>query len=126
MTRPKPAWRPPARDGVNASCVATPQAAADRWPDLLAFLAERLPVISRAEWQARMARGEVLDAAGHALPPDAPYVSASLLWYWRQIDDEPAVPFEVEVLHQDEHLVVADKPHFMTISPKGRYARETV
>lgn len=126
MTRPKPSWRPPARDGVNASCVATPQAAAGRWPTLLDFLAERLPPISRAAWALRLARGEVLDTLGEPLSPQAPFVPARLFWYWRQIDDEPVVPFEVEVLYQDEHLVVADKPHFMTISPKGRYARETV
>jgi tRNA pseudouridine32 synthase / 23S rRNA pseudouridine746 synthase len=30
------------------------------------------------------------------------------------------------VLHQDEHIVVADKPHFMSVTPGGRHLHETV
>jgi tRNA pseudouridine32 synthase/23S rRNA pseudouridine746 synthase len=30
------------------------------------------------------------------------------------------------ILHVDEHLVVADKPHFLPVIPAGRYRRETL
>jgi len=36
------------------------------------------------------------------------------------------VPFEIELLHQDEHLVAIDKPHFLPVTPGGRYLQETV
>jgi tRNA pseudouridine32 synthase/23S rRNA pseudouridine746 synthase len=39
---------------------------------------------------------------------------------------EPALPFEETVLYQDEHLVVADKPHFMPVTPSGRYLHHTL
>ena len=39
---------------------------------------------------------------------------------------EPRVPFEVELLHQDDHLVAVDKPHFLSVTPTGRYLQETV
>jgi len=77
------------------------------------------------DWAARMARGEVLDAAGRPLPPDAPAVPGSVLWYWRSLPPEPRVPFELTVLHRDEHLVVVDKPHFLSAIPGGRYLQET-
>ena len=123
MARPKPAWRPAPRDGVSASCVVTPDGTQ---PSMLSFLAQRLPVLSEAEWRARLQRGEVLDAKGQALAVDAPYAARQRLWYWRELPDEPELPFVSPLLYQDEHLVVADKPHFLATAPKGRYARETL
>jgi tRNA pseudouridine32 synthase / 23S rRNA pseudouridine746 synthase len=49
-----------------------------------------------------------------------------VLWYWRQPPPEHRVPFEVDVLHQDERIVVVDKPHFMSVTPGGRHLYETV
>jgi tRNA pseudouridine32 synthase/23S rRNA pseudouridine746 synthase len=60
------------------------------------------------------------------LAADAPCAAGSLLWYWRDPPPEPPVPFEVELLHRDEHLVVVDKPHFLPVIPSGRHLRETV
>ena len=96
------------------------------WPTVLAFLCERFAQIEPAHWQARMARGEVRDEAGHPLPPEAVYLPASKLWYWREPPAEVPIPFEAEILFQDECLVVADKPHFLPTMPSGRYARETL
>jgi tRNA pseudouridine32 synthase/23S rRNA pseudouridine746 synthase len=96
------------------------------WPTVLAFLSWRLPNVSEADWRLRMARGEVLDPSGHPLPPDATYKPLARLWYWRDPPREPVIPFEAQVLHQDDHLLVVDKPHFLPISPTGAYARETL
>lgn len=123
MTRPKPAWTPPTRDGVGPSRIATPSGA---WPTLLHFLAERLPLVTHGEWRARMAAGDVLDASGRPLAPETPFRAGTYLWYWRQLPPEPVIPFEESVLYQDEHLVVADKPHFLPMAPKGRYVQQTL
>lgn len=121
MPRPRAPWIPPPRDGVSASRVAVVDGP---WTNLAGYLSARLrPGI---DWAARMASGEVLDAAGRPLPPDAPAVPGSVLWYWRSLPPEPRVPFELTVLHQDEHLVVVDKPHFLSAIPGGRYLQETV
>ena len=123
MSRPVPAWRPPPRDGVGASAVALPHGP---WPTVLACLAWRLPKVALADWAQRMARGEVLDERGQPVPPDAPHRPGERLWYWRTLPDEPVVPFAHELLFVDEQLVVVDKPHFLAMTPKGRYARETL
>ena len=112
---------PPLRDGVAASRVGVGDG---RFPTLLAFLAARFPAV--ADWPARLARGDVLDADGRALAADAPCTAGSLVWYWRDPPPEPRVPFDIEVLHQDAHLVVVDKPHFLPVIPSGRHLRETV
>lgn len=109
------------RDGVSASRVAVP---AGPWPSVEAFLAARLPRV--ADWPARVARGDVLDEAGRPLAPGSACRTGAVLWYWRSLPAEPRVPFEIEVLHQDEHLVVVDKPHFLPVTPGGSHLQETV
>lgn len=111
------------RAGVSASCVALPHGP---WPLVLDFLAERLPRISRAEWQQRMARGEVLAADGAPLPPQAPYRGGTRVYYYRSLPDEPPIPFEEDILYQDAHLLVADKPHFLPVTPGGRFVQQTL
>lgn len=115
--------RPAPRHGLNPSVVALP---AGPWPTVLAFLCQRFPQTAPALWQARMAQGQVLDAAGHPLPPDAAYLPSSKLWYWREPEVETPIPLEADILFQDDCLVVADKPHFLPTVPSGRYARHTL
>jgi tRNA pseudouridine32 synthase/23S rRNA pseudouridine746 synthase len=92
----------------------------------LDFLAERLPVLPKAAWAERMDGGGVLGSQGERLGSQQPYLRDSLVWYWRWVADEQAIAPEARVLFQDEHLVVADKPHFLPMSPVGRYARHTL
>jgi tRNA pseudouridine32 synthase/23S rRNA pseudouridine746 synthase len=121
MSRPRPAWHPPARDGVGASRVA---AVPGPWRSWGEFLPKRLP--AAADWPERLARGDVLDALGQPLRAHSPCRPGQVAWYWRALPPEPRVPFEVEVLHRCAHLVVVDKPHFLPVSPGGRYLQETV
>lgn len=111
------------RDGVSASCVALPHGP---WPRLVDFLAERLPAVSAAQWAQRMAAGRVLDEAGAALCPEAAYTPGQRVYYYRELEAEPAIPFEEHIVHQDAHLLVADKPHFLPVTPTGRYVQQTL
>jgi tRNA pseudouridine32 synthase/23S rRNA pseudouridine746 synthase len=114
-------FTPPLRDGVGASRVGV---GAGHFPTLLHFLVARFPAVD--DWPARLARGDVLDAAGRRLTADAACVPGSLLWYWRSPPPEPRVPFEIELLHRDGDLVAVDKPHFLPVIPGGRHLVETV
>ena len=114
------------RGGVSPSCVALPRVRQSPWPSLIDHLAERLPRISRAEWTDRMLSGTVLGEDGQPLAPAAPYVGGIRVYYWRELPHEDPIPFEAHVLFEDEHLVVADKPHFLPVTPGGRYVRETL
>ena len=121
MSRPRPAWTPPLRDGVSASRVAV---TSGPWRHVVDFLCQRLPLVH--DWPERLAAGQVLDAEGRPVAADAPCRPGAVLWYWRQLPPETRIPFELEVLHQDEHLVAVDKPHFLPVIPRGRYLQETV
>ncbi len=114
------------RGGVSPSCLALPRVRLSPWPLLIDHLAERLPRISRQEWLGRMQAGSVLGEDGQALAPDTPYVGGARVYYWRELPSEDPIPFEAVVRFEDEHLVVADKPHFLPVTPGGRYVRETL
>jgi tRNA pseudouridine32 synthase/23S rRNA pseudouridine746 synthase len=98
----------------------------------LDFLAERLGAVSREDWQARMQRGDVLSEHGQALGPHTPYATLARqqpqarVYYYRALEAEAPIPFEAQVVFEDEHLLVADKPHFLPVVPSGRFVRETL
>lgn len=112
----------PERDGIPPSRVYLPEGP---WEALLDFLAERFPRFPREFMRSRLEAGDIVDANGVAQRPDTPYRAGGWLWYYREVPDETPVPFELTVLHQDERLVVVDKPHFMATTPSGRYLRHT-
>lgn len=110
-------------EGVSASCVALPHGP---WPRLIDFLAERLPAVSAAQWAQRMEAGRVLDETGAALSPQARFLPGTRVYYYRELETEPAIPFEEGIVYQDTQLLVADKPHFLPVTPTGRYVQQTL
>jgi len=96
------------------------------WRTVLDCLCARFPAIAREVWIDRFARGRVLDASGAPLAVDARYRLGAEIRYFREVVDEAAIPFQETVLHVDAHLVVADKPHFLPVTPAGGYVRETL
>lgn len=113
----------PQREGVGASALTLPPG---HWPSLLAFLAQHFPAVSLQEWEERFAESLVLDEQGQPLAATAPYCAGQRVHYYRALPPEPLIPFEVQVLHHDEHLLVADKPHFLPVMPAGRFLQETL
>lgn len=111
-----------ARAGVSPSRLYLPK---EDWPSLLAFLLQRFPYIEPAIVQARLARGDMVSQTGEVYQLDSPYVADSWLWYYREVDPEIRVPFDIQILYQDQTLIVIDKPHFLASIPGGRYLQET-
>jgi len=112
---------PPVRNGLSASRVAM---VPGPWATVGQFLAARFPTVS--DWPGRLQSGKVLDAQFQAVNTDSLCHPGASLWYWREPPTEPRVPFELDVLYQDEYLVAVDKPHFLPVTPGGRYLEETV
>ncbi len=113
----------PTKNGVGPSCVGLP---AGTWPTITDFLVERFPAIARDVWLQRMANHLVADEFGELVTPERPYPSHMRIYYYRAVDEEERIPFEEVVLFQDSHLVVADKPHFLPVTPSGHYLQETL
>ena len=121
----------PLQDGVSPSCVALSNGS---WVLVLDFLAQRLPVVSREQWLQRMAEGSVLDAFGLSIKASTTCDDLRQrttqehprIYYYRQLAFEPPIPLKERILFQDEHLVVADKPHFLPVTPTGRFVKESL
>lgn len=96
------------------------------WVSLLEGLCARFPRIDRLQWESRFARGRVQDAQGRALTADMPWQVGLEIRYFREVADEPVIPFVETILHHDAHLLVADKPHFLPTAPAGAFVRETL
>lgn len=120
---PKQSVAPPMRNGVGPSCVVLPTRGQG---SMLDFLAERLPAVDRTAWHARMQAGDVVDERGAPVMPERPFEGGLRLYYYRHLDEEPQIPFTETVLYRDDHLLVADKPHFMPVTPSGRYLQHTL
>ena len=99
---------------------------AGRWATVLDFLSERHAAVGAETWAARMRAGRVVDEAGRRLTPGSPYRAGACVYYYREPAEETRVPAEERVLHLDEHLLVADKPHFLAVAPAGRFLHETL
>jgi tRNA pseudouridine32 synthase/23S rRNA pseudouridine746 synthase len=111
------------RDGVNPSHVWVQPGEGGA---LLPFLAGRFPDVSVDTWLDRIARGELVDQTGRALALDSTVVRGDCLFYYRELAYETPVPFTEAVLFRDEHLLIADKPHFLPVIPTGRHLQETL
>lgn len=113
----------PVVDGIAPSYLWLPPGCSGA---MLAFLRAQFPAIDPDSWRTRMAKGEVVDRAGRPLSPDSVARPGMRIWYYREVETETPIPFEEAVLFQDDHLVVVDKPHFLPMTPSGRFLRETL
>ncbi len=98
----------------------------DRWKNILDYLEERFPDVKRASWVSRMNRGEVVDSKGLRLHTDSLFREGTCIFYYRELEGEPPIPFEETILYQDSNILVVDKPHFLPVIPAGRFLHETL
>lgn len=73
-----------------------------------------------------MAKGQVVDETGRRVGPETAYRVGACISYYRELQNEKGIPFVEHVLYQDEHILVADKPHFLPVIPSGRFLHETL
>lgn len=113
----------PIVEGVGPSCQWLP---AGPWKTVIDFFKEQYPHVDVETWTARMAKGQVVDETGRRVDPETAYRVGACIFYYRELENERAIPFVEHVLYQDEHILVADKPHFLPVIPSGRFLHETL
>jgi len=94
------------------------------YPLILDFLVKRFPAIPREIWKARMNSGKVLTETGIIVRQDTPYSPLKKLHYFREVEEESAIPFTENVLFCNKEILVACKPHFLPVTPGGTYVNE--
>jgi tRNA pseudouridine32 synthase/23S rRNA pseudouridine746 synthase len=111
------------RKGVSPSKVGIP---ANTHLSAIEFLVQRFPAIQREVWLQRFLEGGILNAGGINIGPNQSVLHETHLLYFRHVADEPTLPFKAQIIFQDEHLIVADKPHFMPVTPGGQYVQQSL
>ena len=112
----------PQRHGLDAVRLYTPDDGP--WTTMRDHLVARLPRVDPGRIDAMLAAGAIVGRHG-PVDPLAPYRAREFLWFHRDLPDEVPVPFAIPVLHRDDEVVVADKPHFLATIPRGRHVVET-
>lgn len=120
--RRKPQAPLPLRNGVAPARLRLPTDG--HWRTLRAFLHERLVRLGPARVDAMLRHGCFVGTTG-PFPPDAEYVPGGNVWFHPELPTETPVPFEVTVLHRDQNLLIADKPHFLATMPRGSHIQQT-
>ncbi|GGS05518.1 pseudouridylate synthase [Streptomyces nojiriensis] len=116
----------PQRAGIDPVRLRLPPDSDGTWPDLGDYLAARYAGTRGADSVARLlAAGRVVGAGGRVLRAQDPYEPGAYLWFHRDMEPEPRVPFPISVVHRDAHLLVVDKPHFLATTPRGSHITET-
>ncbi|WP_346182805.1 RluA family pseudouridine synthase [Streptomyces osmaniensis] len=110
------------RDGVDPVRVRLP--AGDAWATVRDHLVARLAV-EAGVIDRMLDAGQIVDATGRPVPHDMAYVPGMYVWFHRELPYEERVPFAIEIVYQDDHIVVADKPHFLATTPRGSHVTET-
>ncbi|OGR29152.1 MAG: pseudouridine synthase [Desulfuromonadaceae bacterium GWB2_53_15] len=94
------------------------------YPSILVFLQQRFPFVATQLWEQRIAEGKVLDEQSTPITLETGYAPGKRIFYFREVDTEPVIPFSEKILFQDDEILVACKPHFLPVTPGGRYVDE--
>lgn len=113
------------KSGISPSKVFLPQNDLGH-QTVLDFLIHQFPTVSKGEWISRLNDGLVFDADRIALEISSPYQPNSFIYYFKRVQSEEPIPFKEEIIYQDDHLLIADKPHFLPVTPGGHYLEETL
>ncbi|MFK8030864.1 MAG: pseudouridine synthase [Gammaproteobacteria bacterium] len=137
-TKPKRASKKksplPMRHGVSASRAWLPKPGHTKnsgeqhgeWQTIFDFFLDRFPFIPKEIVLERMSRGEIVSETGEVINADTPYQAEIHIFYYREIPYEPEIPFYENILFKDDNIIVVDKPHFIPVTPTGRFVRESL
>ncbi|MFO7192889.1 MULTISPECIES: pseudouridine synthase [Thermocrispum] len=112
----------PQRDGLDAVRIVLPPAGP--WRTVREYLHVRLSRLEPERIDAMLSQGRFVTADG-PVATESPYRPGLSVWFHRELPEEKPVPFDVEILHRDEHIVVVHKPHFLATTPRGQHVMQT-
>lgn len=70
--------------------------------------------------------GELTDQHGARVALGDAVIPGGFYVFHKPIPYEDRVPFEIGVVHEDDDLLIVDKPHFLASTPNGIFVRECV
>lgn len=94
------------------------------YPLIIDFLTKRFPNIEKEIWEKRILDGKILDESGKKITFSTKYIPGQRLQYFREIPNEPLIPYKEKIIFENAHYIIVDKPHFLPVIPSGPYVNE--
>ena len=120
----------PPRDGLTASRVRLPGpepvTAFEFIVQVVAEQRHRHPDDDAAAVLARFKHGHVKLVDGTVLSPDHLIQPGTDVFFYRRPAPEVPVPYDIDVVFEDDDLMVVDKPPFLATMPRAAHITETV
>jgi tRNA pseudouridine32 synthase/23S rRNA pseudouridine746 synthase len=91
---------------------------------VLEYLCEHFSRVPREIWAARIDAGKVLGGDNSPITAATRYQPGMTVFYFREVEMEAEIPFEEKIVFENDHLLVADKPHFLPTTPAGNAVNE--
>ena len=91
---------------------------------VLEYLILKFPYIDAQTWRQRISNGKVHRRDGSHITEQSPFQAQQRIYYYREVENEPSIPFKEAIIFQDQHILVACKPHFLAVIPGGIYVNE--
>jgi Pseudouridylate synthases, 23S RNA-specific len=91
---------------------------------VLEYLIFKFPYVDAEIWRQRIADGKVHWHDGSLITTQSAFQAQQRVYYYREVETEPSIPFKEAILFQDEQILVAYKPHFLAVTPGGIYVDE--
>jgi 23S rRNA pseudouridine1911/1915/1917 synthase len=92
---------------------------------VLAYLTATRLHSTEQEWLARLERGEV-EVEGARVRRDAVLFAGQTVVWHRPPWDEPTVPTHFDIVHEDDAIIVVNKPSGLPTMPAGGYLDQTL
>jgi len=94
------------------------------WDNLFQFVCSQFPRIAPEIWAARFRDGKMHWHNGEPVAMETPFLPSRRLCYYREVAAEPVVAAAHQILYQDEHILLACKPHGLPVIPGGEFVNE--
>jgi len=91
---------------------------------VLEYLIIKFPYVDSQVWLQRITDGKVHRQDGSLITPQCPFKTQQRIFYYREVENEPIIPFKETIIFQDNHILVAYKPHFLPVTPGGLFVNE--
>ncbi|RNE50047.1 pseudouridine synthase [Corynebacterium alimapuense] len=121
----------PVRNGLTATRARLPDnsdpiSAANFLNELISSQRHRHPDDNESALLERFQAGQVRLRNGTILAPESLVSAGQDVFFYRTPAPETPVPYDIEILHRDNDLLVVDKPPYLATMPRGRHITETV
>ena len=88
------------------------------------YLIEKFPRVDAQVWRQRASEGKLHWHDGSLITSETLYRPQQRVYYYREVEREPVIPFNETIIFQDADILVVCKPAFLPVTPGGKFVNE--